>query len=209
MTTFEDPTDQQLWQEAAEGSGTAFGVLFDRHARAVYNHCFRLTASWSAAEDHTQATFLQAWRKRHQMRLQRSSALPWLLAVATNVVRGERRSLRRRLALVARLGATEGPGHHVLADPADDVVARLDDERRMSAVLAALRRLPRAEGEAIALCVWSGIPYADAAAALGIAEASVRSRVSRGRARLAGLLAGGSGSPVGVVASTHHTQEDR
>ena len=67
MTT-EDPDDRALWSQAAEGGGHAFGVLFDRHAKAVYNHCFRLTASWAEAEDHLQATFLLAWRKRAETR---------------------------------------------------------------------------------------------------------------------------------------------
>ncbi|GAA4429105.1 hypothetical protein GCM10023148_33400 [Actinokineospora soli] len=92
-------TDGELW---AAGSPAAFAVLFDRHAKAVYNHCFRLTASWAAAEDHTQSTFLLAWRKRAQVVLQRDSLLPWLLAAATNVVRSDRRSLARRLRLAER-----------------------------------------------------------------------------------------------------------
>src|SRR5258708_24002316 len=37
----------------AAHDGQAFGRLFDRHARRVYNHCFRRTADWSLAEDLT------------------------------------------------------------------------------------------------------------------------------------------------------------
>jgi RNA polymerase sigma-70 factor (ECF subfamily) len=183
MTT-DDPTDAQLWSSAATGSGAAFGMLFDRHAKAVYNHCFRLTASWSAAEDLTQSTFLQAWRKRAKVRLEHDSALPWLLAVATNMARNHRRGVQRRLRLAGRV-----PAEHLIADHADDVAARMDDERRMAEVLAAVRRLPRAQQEALALCVWSEVSYSDAAAVLGIAEASVRARVSKARSRLADALA--------------------
>jgi RNA polymerase sigma factor (sigma-70 family) len=182
--TVDDPPDGDLWACAADGSGTAFGMLFDRHARAVYNHCFRLTASWSAAEDLTQATFLLAWRKRDAVRLERASALPWLLTVATNVVRNERRGVLRRLRLADRV-----PAERAVADHADDVAARVDDERRMAAVLTAVRRLPRNEREALALCTWSGVSYSDAAAALGIAEGSVRARVSKARSRLTRLMA--------------------
>jgi RNA polymerase sigma-70 factor, ECF subfamily len=57
-----EPTDATLWELACAGDGEAFGQLFDRHASAVYNHCFRLTASWSTAEDLTSTTFLLAWR---------------------------------------------------------------------------------------------------------------------------------------------------
>jgi len=200
-----EPTDQELWDEAVAGGGAAFGQLFDRHSRAVYNHCFRLTASWSAAEDHVSATFLQAWRRRGEVQLRNASALPWLLTVATNVVRTERRSLRRRLALVTKLA---GRREAVVDDHADDVAVRLDDERRMAPLLDAVRRLPRGEREAVALCVWSGVSYPDAAAVLGIAEASVRARMSRARSRLAREFAEQQPAS-GAVALATHSQEDR
>ncbi|NGY64016.1 RNA polymerase sigma factor [Lentzea sp. NEAU-D13] len=178
MTT-EDPDDRALWSQAAEGGAHAFGVLFDRHAKAVYNHCFRLTASWAEAEDHLQATFLLAWRKRADVRLERESALPWLLTVATNVVRNDQRSLTRRLRHLRRVGE-ERP----MPDHADQVAERLDDQLRMKALLNAVAKLPRNEREALALCVWSGVSYADAAAVLGITEGSVRARVSKAKSKL-------------------------
>jgi RNA polymerase sigma factor (sigma-70 family) len=102
--------------------------------------------------------------------------------VANNAVRQERRSLRRRHALQRRL-----PPPDVVADPADAVAARLDDQRRMAEVLAAIRRLPRGEQDAVALCLWAGVSYPEAAAALGVAEGTLRARVSRARARLRAL----------------------
>ncbi|GAA0257505.1 RNA polymerase sigma factor [Cryptosporangium japonicum] len=180
MTISDQRTDRQLWADAAQRDGDAFAALFRRHARAVYNHCFRLTGSWSVAEDAVSVTFLTAWRRRDEVRLARESALPWLLAVATNVSQHQQRSARRRLALVGRLSADPPTIDH-----ADDVAARLDDERRMREVLEVVRGLPNAEREALALCLWSGVSYADAAEALGLAESSVRARVSRARARLA------------------------
>ncbi|MEV4554969.1 RNA polymerase sigma factor [Nonomuraea wenchangensis] len=88
-------TDLELWSRAAGGSGEAFGALFDKYARDVYNHCFRRTADWSAAEDLTSVVFLEAWRRRGEVRIDRESALPWLLGVANNVLRNRHRSLRR------------------------------------------------------------------------------------------------------------------
>jgi RNA polymerase sigma-70 factor (ECF subfamily) len=114
-----DLSDGALWELAAAGNGEAFGQLFDRHSRAVYNHCFRLTASWSTAEDLTSTTFLLAWRQRDRMRLANDSLRPWLLAVATNAVRTERRSLGRRRRLAAR-----APDERAAADHADDVGPR-------------------------------------------------------------------------------------
>lgn len=196
MTTEFQPTDRALWAQASAGDTDAFGRLFDRHARAVYNHCFRLVGSWLAAEDLTQATFLLAWRKRARVTLVNDAALPWLLAVATNTVRAERRAVARRLRLAGRM-PTDAPA----PDHADDVAGRVDDERRMAEVLAAVAELPRNQREALALCVWSGVSYAEAAAVLGIAEASVRARVSKARTRLRGLLA----TPVVALATSEET----
>jgi RNA polymerase sigma factor (sigma-70 family) len=137
----------------------------------------------AGAEDLTQATFLVAWRRRRDIRVVAGSALPWLLTVATNHVRIEWRARRRWLAAISRIPVVANP-----ADPVDEIADRVDDERRMRPILAAVRRLPKAEREAIALCVWAGLSYADAAEALGIGEGSVRSRVSRARARLARVL---------------------
>jgi RNA polymerase sigma factor (sigma-70 family) len=189
MTTQLQPPDHELWSAVVAGDEVAFGRLFDRYAGAVYNHAFRLTGSWMLAEDVTQATFLVAWRRREQVRLVDGLTLPWLLVVASNAARTEWRSSRRWLAALRRLP----PDREAGADPADEVAARLDDERRMRAVLALVRRLPRAEREAVALCLWSGVPYGEAATALGISETALRSRVSRARARLARTAGGGNG----------------
>ncbi|MEV1315590.1 RNA polymerase sigma factor [Micromonospora arborensis] len=189
MTSQIQPSDQDLWSTIAAGDEVAFGRLFDRYARVVYNHVFRLTGSWTLAEDVTQSTFLVAWRRRGEVAaLVDGLVLPWLLVVATNTTRTEWRSARRWLAALRRLP----PEREADADPAGDIVARLDDERQMTGILAVVRRLPRAEREAVALCLWSGVPYGEAAAVLGISEGALRSRVSRARARLARLVSDGN-----------------
>src|SRR3954471_6806527 len=71
-------SDAALWQRAASGNKAAFGELFERHAQAVWNHAYRLTGSWSLAEDLTSVTFMTAWRKLNEVTLVRDSALPWL-----------------------------------------------------------------------------------------------------------------------------------
>ncbi|WP_051766327.1 RNA polymerase sigma factor [Saccharothrix syringae] len=88
---------------------------------------------------------------------------------------GRRRTAARRLRLVRRVPAE--------APVPDHVAERVDDQRRMAVLPAAVEELPRNEREALALCVWSGVSYADAAAVLGIAGVSVRARVSKAKAR--------------------------
>ncbi len=191
-----DLSDRALWQQAREGDGSAFGVLFERHAGRIYNYCFRRTADWAQAEDLTSSTFLVAWRSHGRAPLQAESALPLLYGIATNALRNQRRSLRRRREALARL-----PLERVEeTDLAEDASTRLDDQAAMRQLLRLFARLPGREQDVIALCDWSGLSYEDAAAALDIPIGTVRSRLSRGRRRLRELATtGGPEVDVDVV----------
>jgi RNA polymerase sigma-70 factor (ECF subfamily) len=177
-----EPSDSELWDRAVAGDAASFGVLFERHARRVYNHCFRRTASWADAEELTATAFTDAWRRRHDVQLVGTSALPWLLGVANNLLRNRRRSFGRQQAALVRL-----PRPEPQPDPADDVAGRLADEQRMRRVLALVEQLPRRDQDILALCAWSELSYQQAAAVLGIPVGTVRSRLARARARLAEL----------------------
>lgn len=173
-----EPEDSTLWSQARAGDTDAFGLLFERHARTIYNYCFRRVGDWAVAEDLLSIVFLEAWRRR-DMPLPPGKELPWLLGIATNVVRNRRRSERRFAAALRRVSE---PKHE--AGFADETEERLDDERLMQHALALLARLPRHEQDVFALCAWLELSYEEAALALGIPVGTVRSRLSRARARL-------------------------
>lgn len=156
-----------------------FSCLYEQHCHAVYNHCFRRLGSWSVAEEMTAATFLTAWRRWAAAPAAADDALPWLLAIANNMLRNTRRAQRRYAAALARIGR---PG--VVADPAETVAARVDAERQMAAALPILGMLPARERAVIELCVGAGLTSSQAAAALGIPAGTVKSRLSRGLSRL-------------------------
>jgi RNA polymerase sigma-70 factor (ECF subfamily) len=99
----DDAEEDHFWARVMEGDDLAFGVVFRRYSDAVYNHCFRRTADWSAAEDLTSLVFLQAWRRRQETVPE--AVLPWLLGIANQLLRNHVRSQRRNRALVARLSA--------------------------------------------------------------------------------------------------------
>jgi RNA polymerase sigma factor (sigma-70 family) len=147
------------------GDPDAFGELFDDHARSVYNHAFRLTGTWSTAEDVVSLTFLEAWRLRGRLDDGDASLRPWLLGIATNVARNVRRASRRHDGALARL-----PRAEPVPDIADEVSARIDDRDRLARVAAALAALRPPEREVLALCVWAGLDYAEAAGALGVRD---------------------------------------
>lgn len=177
--TSEATSDRELWELIAAGDHSAFTELFERHAKAVWNYGYRLTASWATAEDLLSTTFLTAWRRRSQVLLVRDSALPWLYTVAANLARNEHRRATRFLRLVPRLAADE-----VTRDHAEEHADHDETSRRLSKVLAAIETLPNSEREAVRLCLLGKVSTTDAAELLGISEVSVRSRLSRARARL-------------------------
>lgn len=174
-----EPADRDLLRRAAAGDSTAFGAIFQRHATAVYNHCFRQLGTWSAAEDATSVVFLEAWRRRQDVRDLDGSLLPWLLGVANNVVRNQARALRRHRAALERL-----PPGLLEPDHADRVAERLEAEQQMRVIRGQVHQLNPLEQEALALCVWAELSYAQAAVALGVPVATVRSRLARARTRL-------------------------
>lgn len=176
-----EPSDAELWARSRAGDPDAFGALFERHAKLIFNYCFRRIGNRETARELLHVVFLEAWRHRSK-ELPPDKVLPWLYGIATNVVRNQRRSERRFAAALSRLPA-------VPAEPdfADRAVERLDYERQAEKAIGLLHALPKREQEVFVLCVGMELSYEDAAFALDIPIGTVRSRLSSARARLAEL----------------------
>ncbi len=179
-----DVSDDDLVEQLRSGDPESLAILFDEHADRIYNFCFRRTASWALAEDAMSAVFLEVWRIRDRATTHDGAVLPWLYGVATNVCRNASRAHRRQLALVARL-----PDATPSLDHADGVAERVDDERRMARLVAAMRQLSPRDQQVLTLVAWDGLTYEQAAAALDVPVGTVRSRLSRSRQRLTEILA--------------------
>ena len=189
-------TDAELWSRGCDGDHAAAGELFRRHAQAVFVFLVRRTGDRELAEDLTSTVFLEAWRKRSEVTLQGESALPWLYGVALNCARNARRSLHRHRAALSRL-ALERPAP-----------GSLEEDRELRRVLELLRRLPEDQRDVLVACAWTGLSYEDAACALGIPVGTVRSRLSRARARLTELetrnVRLASSAPIAPCVRTSH-----
>jgi RNA polymerase sigma-70 factor (ECF subfamily) len=174
-------TDESLWRASASGDGHAFSELYERHAVTIYNYLFRRLADWSEAEDLTAVVFLEAFRRRKQVVVLEGKLLPWLYGIATNVLRNRRRALWRHRHLVAQLEREPGSA------AAPDVAMRAEAAAQMRSVLKHIAGLPRQQQDVVALCIWSGLSYEEASAALDVPVGTVRSRLARARAALSEL----------------------
>lgn len=161
--------DQEDWQQARAGDGRAFGRVFDRHKDRIRRHAHGLTSRSSDAEDIVAITFLEAWRLRSRVRLVDGSTLPWLIVTATYTANNFRRSARRYARALERLPEPQP----ILADE--------DDDHTATRALAGLRL---EDQKVITLCVLFDYTAAEAATVLSIPVGTVKSRLSRAKARL-------------------------
>lgn len=174
-------SDTELWERGRAGDADAFGDLYGRHARAVRSYCLWRTADPQLAEDVTATVFLEAWRRRDRLVLRAESARPLLMGIATNVVRAQWRSRRRHRDALERIHGAE---LRASADLEIEAIARLDAIRQVKEAGAEIRALPRHERDVPALIAWAGLSYEETAMALELPIGTVRSRLSRARARL-------------------------
>lgn len=175
----EQSVESQMRDRFRRGDRDALGELYDEHAQVLYRYALRVTGDWAEAEDIVSATFLEAWRSRERVRPEGDGLRPWLLGIATNLMRRNARARRRRDFALARV-----PERGTIPDFADDLVTHLADTEQLRAAHTALGRLRRRDREVFTLVVWAGLDYAAAAEALGVPVGTVRSRLSRARTRL-------------------------
>jgi len=162
-----------------------FGVIFDRHGSTLLRFLTRRVDP-AEAEDLLADVFRIAFERRSTFERDRDSARPWLYGIAANVVAKHHRSEGRRLRAIARLSIDRTLDD----DPAERAVAAADAVVRWARVMDAIRALPEAERQVLLLLAWEELSYDEIALALGIPVGTVRSRLSRGRARLAALTEG-------------------
>ncbi|MFG3049600.1 RNA polymerase sigma factor [Kitasatospora sp. NPDC048239] len=171
--------DYTLHARIRTGDPEAFRELFRDHAPLVHRYAVRVSGDRDLAEDVVSLTFLEAWRLRDRLLDHEAGPRPWLMGIAVNVLRNTRRAARRHQAALGRL-----PARDTVPDFSDELVGRMADADQLAAAQRALKQLRRTEREVFTLCVWSGLGYAEAAAALGVPIGTVRSRLSRARTRL-------------------------
>lgn len=174
--------DERLWALARGGIAEAFGELFERHCDLVYNFAFRRTGSWDAAEEAAATAFLEAWRQRDRIELFQGSLRPWLLGVTNNIVRRGWRTTDRANRALERLAVVEQAPDH-----SSRVVAQIDGQRRLLAVLRRVEGLPEAQRDVLLLWAWEQLSYDEIAVVLGIPMGTVRSRLNRARSALSYL----------------------
>jgi RNA polymerase sigma-70 factor, ECF subfamily len=146
------------------------------HLDRLYRTALAMCGSAQTAEDLVQETYLKVLSRPRFLR--RDDDFGYLLRALRNVWISH---LRARGARPQQAELSAGQLAADTGDPELSLEAR--------EVLAAIARLPEDFRDAVAAVDIGGMSYAEAAKALGVAEGTIMSRLSRGRARVADELA--------------------
>lgn len=171
-----EQTDEELLRRSTSGDGDAFAALMARHEDRIFGLALRITGDRSDALDATQDAFITVFRKARSFRGEAAFST-WLYRIAINACNDILRK-RKRYVLVEDASIGRRPAGADMSERAGDRI----DVRRALAMLTPEYR------DAVALHDLAGLPYEDVARITGTQLGTVKSRISRGRRRLAELL---------------------
>jgi RNA polymerase sigma-70 factor (ECF subfamily) len=200
--------EQQLIEASRGGDVESFNQLVRLYEGRVYNLSYRILGDADSAADAAQDAFFAAYRNLKSFR--GGSFRSWLFRIATNTCYDVLRARKRRptTSLDAALNAAPDDQEVYMPEPADpgeapdDVVLRRELSR---AIEHGLAQLPDDQRTVVVLCDVQGMSYNEAADIVNANLGTVKSRLSRGRARLRDILRAGELLP----ARYRHEDEPR
>lgn len=178
-----DEDIEALVDRARAGDLTAFNSLVLKFQDSVYSLTWRMLGAPEPAADATQEAFIRAWQRIDSYR--GGSFRAWLFTIAANQARDELRRRGRR-PQVSLDQARDDPDRADLDPPSREPSPEAEVERgeMRVALEAALRSLPDDWREVVVLSDVHGLDYAEIGKITGLALGTVKSRLSRARARL-------------------------
>ena len=184
----DERSDADLLLAHVQGDAEAFGVLFARHRDRLWAVALRTMGNPEDAADGLQDGLVAAYRRAGTFRGE-AAVTTWLHRVVVNACLDRIRAakVRRTDPLPDDLDDHREAGPTVATMPTDPADAAVAADRRRQ-VLAALATLPPEQRAALVLVDMEGYPVTEVAQMLDCAVGTVKSRCSRGRARLAELL---------------------
>jgi RNA polymerase sigma-70 factor (ECF subfamily) len=181
------PTDDaELFARAQRGETAAYEEIVQRYQQMAFRTAYVITGSAADAEDAAQDAFVKAYRGLSSFR-PGSEPRPWLLKIVTNEARNRVRSIGRRQKVELRLAEGFRPGG---AAPSPEAAALAAEASKR--LLGLVNELSDEDRLVIASRYFLELSGEETAAALGIPEGTVKSRLSRALSRLRARVEGAS-----------------
>jgi RNA polymerase sigma-70 factor (ECF subfamily) len=178
--------EQALIATAQEGDVRAFNQLVMLYQSMVYNVAYRILSDPDAASDATQDAFLSAFKAMDKFR--GGSFKAWLLRIVTNACYDQLRVKKRRPTSSLDDLPVESDHSPYLHDPAEKPDEFVERQELNHMIQAAISTLPVEQRVVVVLSDVQGLSYQEIAQATGLSLGTVKSRLSRGRAKLRDYL---------------------
>ncbi|MGI9173512.1 MAG: sigma-70 family RNA polymerase sigma factor, partial [Chthoniobacterales bacterium] len=148
-----------------------------RLAPTLFSMIFQIVQDQKEAEDVSQDAFVQLWKKAGAYDPARGTVFTWAVMIARHKAIDRFRACRRWNTLRENVAIENAITIPKAVAPADDLLARRDEGKR---VRAALREIPAAQSAAIQLAFFSGLTQSEIAQKLGAPLGTIKARIRRG-----------------------------
>lgn len=178
--------EQALIDSARKGDARAFNQLVLLYQRMAYNVAYRILSDADAASDATQDAFLKAFKAMRRFR--GGSFKAWLLRIVTNACYDQLRRKQRRPASSLDDLPVEADHSYYMHDPAERPDEFVERQELSDTIQAGISTLPVEQRTVLVLSDVQGLSYKEIAEVTGLSLGTVKSRLSRGRARVRDYL---------------------
>ena len=179
----------KLIEQAQQGDVQAYNALVLHYQQVVYNVAYRIMGDPQSAEDAAQEAFISAYKALNKF--QGGNFKAWLLRITTNGCYDElRRRKRRPQSSLERITDDNQESFAFLRDPAIGPERRQQQMELIQAIEECLQNLPDDQRVTAVLCDVEGYDYNAIAEMTEVSLGTVKSRVSRARAKLRDCLQG-------------------
>ena len=178
--------EQALIDSARKGEARAFNQLVLLYQSMAYNVAYRILNDPDAAADATQDAFLKAFKAMRKFR--GGSFKAWLLRIVTNACYDQLRRRQRRPASSLDDLPVDADHSPYLYDPAEQPDEVVERRELGNTIQAGIATLPLEQRTVLVLSDVQGLSYNEIADVTGLSLGTVKSRLSRARARVRDYL---------------------
>ena len=178
--------EQALIDAACQGDLASFNRLVLQYQGMTYNLAYRILGNAEGAEDAAQEAFIKAYRNLNQYR--GGSFKAWLLRIVTNVCYDQLRHVQRRPASSLEDLAVDPEHAGKLVDHAEQPGDYALRQELGQVIQRGIEQLPAEQRMVLTLSDVEGLSYEEIAAVMDTSLGTVKSRLSRARAKLRDFL---------------------
>ena len=166
------PTPDERLVERAKTDIAAFGELYERHLRRIFNYIYFRTGNLHDAEDLTEKTFFQALANLQRYHFQGVPFTSWLYRIAHNIVANWHRDNGRRKSI-------QLDGLAYVSDPSSDPLETAESVEEKVELRGVIANLPADRQQLLTLKFVEEMANAEIAQVMGRTEGAVKALLFR------------------------------